>query len=152
MSETLREGRAKYLAANGWDESGYEVRWVKIQAGPIPIWIPNTEGRKKAVRLHDLHHVLTGFQTTWTGEAEIGGWELAGGCGWHFAAWYLNSWAFLIGLFIAPRRTLRALRRGFREKNLYRETLTDALLDSKVEDVRARLGIPDQARNDGPTS
>jgi hypothetical protein len=138
---TLREGRAGYFAKNGWDEKGYDVKWVRIQAGPIPLFIYNTEGRKKAVKLHDLHHVLTGYETTWTGEAEIGGWELAGGCGWHLAAWYLNAWAFAIGLVIAPRRTIRAFRRGLHERNLYRETLTEALLDSSIDEVRARLGI-----------
>ena len=138
---TLREGRAAYFAKNGWDEKGYDVRWVRIQAGPIPLFIYNTAGRKKAVKLHDLHHVLTGYETSWTGEAEIGGWELASGCGWHFMAWYLNGWAFLIGLFIAPRRALRAFRKGLREGNLYGETLTDALLDSDADAVRARLGI-----------
>ena len=41
---------------------------------------PNTDSRKRAVPLHDLHHILTGYKTDWMGEAEIGAWELRAGC------------------------------------------------------------------------
>jgi NADPH:quinone reductase-like Zn-dependent oxidoreductase len=37
------------------------------------------------VKLHDIHHVLTGYDTTWRGKAEIGAWEIASGCGRHYA-------------------------------------------------------------------
>ena len=95
----------------------------------------------RAVKLHDLHHVLTGYPTSWTGEGEIGAWELASGCRNHWAAWYLNFSAALIGLLIAPRRVLSAFRRGRRERNLYGGELSDALLEETVGAARARLGI-----------
>jgi len=141
-SLTLREARAQYFARAGFDESGYTDRWVwvTILGRRVPATL-NTPGRVRAVKLHDLHHVLTGYATTWTGEAEIGAWELASGCRAHLAAWYLNGWAALIGLFIAPRRVLAAFRRGRRERNLYGGELTDALLAETVGAARARLGI-----------
>jgi hypothetical protein len=141
-SLSLREARALYFARAGFDESSYAERWVwvTILGRRVPATL-NTPGRVRAVKLHDLHHVLTGYPTTWTGEAEIGAWELASGCRTHLAAWYLNAWAALIGLFIAPRRVLAAYRRGRRERNLYGGELTDALLAEKVGAARARLGI-----------
>jgi len=141
-SLTLREARAQYFARAGLSEAGYADRWVwvTIAGRRLPATL-NTAGRVRAVKLHDLHHVLTGYPTTWAGEAEIGAWELASGCRGHVAAWYLNFWAALIGLSIAPRRVRAAFRRGRRERNLYDLELTDALLAETVGATRARLGI-----------
>jgi hypothetical protein len=75
---TLREARARYFLQNGIDEDGgYARKWVRIKLGPVPVWFPNTTGRRAALLPHDLHHVATGYGTTLVGEAEIGAWELA---------------------------------------------------------------------------
>jgi hypothetical protein len=95
---TMREARTQYFVNNGFGEGGYNDRWVKPQAGPIPLYFPNTAARVAAVRFHDLHHVLTKYETTWTGEAEIGAWEVASGCAHHYAAWMLNLQAMAVGL------------------------------------------------------
>src|SRR5215470_18087947 len=76
-SLTLRDARAQYFTENNFGDGGYTAKWVKVQAGPIPIYFPNTAARVHAVRFHDLHHVATEYKTTWTGEAEIGAWEIA---------------------------------------------------------------------------
>jgi ubiquinone biosynthesis protein Coq4 len=81
---------------------------VRLKAGPFVFPFPNTKARVHAVKLHDLHHVLTDYETTWTGEAEIAAWEIASGCGPYYAAWLLNFGALAIGLLIAPRKTCRA--------------------------------------------
>jgi hypothetical protein len=139
---TLREARAQYFERAGFSEATYTDRWVSLRIAGRP-WraFPNTRARIRAVKLHDLHHVLTGYPTSWVGEGEIGAWELASGCRDHWAAWYLNASAALIGLFVAPRRVLRAFARGWRSRNLYGEELSDALLDEIVGALRARLGI-----------
>jgi hypothetical protein len=93
------------------------------------------------VKLHDIHHVLTGYDTTWRGKAEIGAWEIASGCGRHYAAWVLNLWAMAIGLVIAPGRALRAWRRGDSARNLYREEFGSRLLDVEVGTLRARIRL-----------
>ena len=41
--------------------------WRQDLVGPIPLGFPNSDARRRAVKLHDLHHVLTGYGTTWTG-------------------------------------------------------------------------------------
>ena len=138
---SVRDARARYFADNGFDESGYEESWVVLRAGPIPIYLPNTNARVAAVRLHDVHHPATGYETTWTGEAEIGAWEIASGCAGHLAAWILNLQAMSIGLVLAPRAILRAFVRGRQSGNLYREQLGDALLDGRLGDLRRRLRL-----------
>ncbi|HEX2090746.1 MAG TPA: hypothetical protein VHG28_00035 [Longimicrobiaceae bacterium] len=95
----------------------------------------------RAVRLHDLHHVLTGYDTSWVGEAEIGAWELAGGCAHHYPAWVLNSGAFTLGLFLAPGRLFRAFVRGRHSRNLYRGEFHESLLDGKVGEMRQSLRL-----------
>jgi len=138
---TVRAARAEYFARNGFDERGYDDRWVRLQAGPIPIVFPNTSARVRSVRVHDVHHVVTGYETTWTGEAEIGAWEIASGCADHGAAWVLNLLAMPIGLGIAPRAVFRAFVRGRRSGNLYRRTIDDAVLARPLAELMASLGL-----------
>ncbi|HEY0083471.1 MAG TPA: hypothetical protein VGB61_11810 [Pyrinomonadaceae bacterium] len=138
---TLRAERERYFEINRFEGGGYEEGWVKMKAGPVPIWFPNTVARVKAVRFHDLHHVLTEYPTTWRGEAEIGAWEVATGCAAHYQGWLLNLLAFAIGLVINPRGVYRAFMRGRRSRNLYRETFSDELLARKVGDVRRELDL-----------
>ena len=118
--------------------------WVRLKLGAIPLSFPNTSGRRRAVRLHDLHHIVTGYDTSWIGEAEVGAWELAGGCSDYYAAWLLNVSAVAIGVMIAPRRVLRAFMRGRRGTNLYRMGFDDRWLDDTVGALRERLGLRHQ--------
>jgi hypothetical protein len=144
---TLREARAVYFRDNGFAaDGGYTARWVKFQMGPLRFRIPNTPSRVRAVRFHDLHHVATDYATSWTGEAEIGAWEIASGCADHVAAWILNLYAMAIGLWIAPGAVWRAFVRGRRTRNLYRDEWSEALLDTRVGSLRSRLGL-DAARS-----
>ncbi|HKW42163.1 MAG TPA: hypothetical protein VJN39_13010 [Gemmatimonadales bacterium] len=117
---------------------------MKVKLGPIPVWFPNTEGRRRAVRLHDLHHIATGYDTSLVGEAEIGAWELAGGCADYYAAWYLNAVAVEIGLFLSPRRLWHAFVRGRHSTNLYRLGFDERWLDDSVGALRERLGLRDR--------
>ncbi len=139
-SLSVEEARGRYFEVNGFGANGgYDETWVKLKLGFIPIFIPNTEARRKAVRLHDLHHVATEYETTWTGEAEIGAWEVGAGCGNYWAAWVLNLSAMAYGIFIAPRRVLAAFRRGRRSRTLYQFPWSDDLLKASVQDLRRKL-------------
>jgi ubiquinone biosynthesis protein Coq4 len=140
--ESVRAARARYFAENGFGEGGYDDRWVVLRAFGVPVLaFLNTKQRVRSVRFHDVHHVLTGYATTWRGEGEIAAWELASGCRDHWVAWYLNGWALLIGLFIAPRAIARAFRRGRRSRNLYDRSWDDALLERSVGALRRELGL-----------
>jgi len=128
---------------NGFGEDGgYAKKWVRVQLGPVPLAFPNSPGRVRAVRYHDLHHVLTGYQTDVVGEAEIGAWEVASGCAGFWAAWLLNLQAMALGLLAgAPGRLWRAFLRGRRTRNLYRMAFDEALLETRVGALRSRLGL-----------
>ncbi len=147
---TLRDARTAYFRENAFgDDGGYGARWVKLNLGPMPIWFPNTNARRRAVRLHDLHHIATGYDTSLVGEAEIGAWELASGCGDYYVAWVLNTAAVAIGLLLAPRRAWRAFARGRRCTSLYRLGFDDRWLDESVGALRRRLGLRERPQGRG---
>lgn len=139
---SLREARSLYFQHNGFaTDGGYSAAWVTVRLGPVPFSFPNSAARVRAVRYHDLHHIVTGYQTTLSGEAEIAAFELASGCTRFPAALHLNLGALALGLVVAPLRSLRAYARGRRAANLYRGELDAALLESKVGAVRRQLGL-----------
>ena len=139
---TLREARTQYFRENGIDDDGgYAKEWVRIKLGPVPVSFPNTTGRRAALLPHDLHHIATGYDTTLVGEAEIGAWELASGCRDYYAAWILNLGAVVIGLFLSPRRVVRAFQRGWRCTNLYHLGVDADWPEETVSRLRQRLGL-----------
>jgi hypothetical protein len=139
---SMRAARAVYFEANGFGETGgYDAAWVNLKLGPVPVSFPNTPGRVRAVRYHDLHHVLTGYDTDNAGEFEISAFEIAAGCKDFYAAWFLNLGGTTAGMFRWPRRTFRAFLRGRRSRSLYGEQL-ESLLDGSVAEARARMGCP----------
>jgi hypothetical protein len=141
--QSVRSARAEYFARAGFPaDGGYGDAWVKVKIlGRFVPAFPNVAARVRAVRLHDLHHIATGYDTSWTGEAEIAAWELASGCRAYVAAWVLDLASIPLGLVIAPRRLLRAWRRGRRSRNLYAGEFEEALLDRTVGELRAELGL-----------
>lgn len=141
---TLLDARTAYFEANGFGEDGgYSKATVTITVLGIPVTIPNTQGRKRAVVFHDMHHVLTGYATTNLGEAEIGAWELGSGCREVRAAWVLNTGSLVLGVFTSPARLFRAFVRGRQTANLYGRD-AEALLRRPVDEVRRELGLDDE--------
>jgi hypothetical protein len=133
--------RAEFFRAGGFaPDGGSSARWVRYPVGPVGVVVPNVAARRRALPLHDLHHLATGYDTSWTGEAEIAAWELGAGCHGYAAAWVLNAAAFTIGLAIAPRRLWRAFVRGRSSTTLYRHHWRDEYLDWRVADLRTFLG------------
>ena len=139
---SMAEARVEYFERNGFGaDGGYSARWVEVELGPIPLRIPNTKGRVRAVRYHDLHHVLTGYATDMHGESEISAWELGSNCRDFFAAWVLNGGAMGYGLLTCPRAVMAAFMRGLHSRNLYDRPFDQALLARTVGDLREELGL-----------
>ena len=139
---TLRAARADFFETQGYPpDGGYSARWVKLNSGRLKLAFPNTQARIRAVRYHDLHHVVTDYKTNWKGESEIGAWEVATGCRDFMVSWYLNLFAMWFGLWFAPRAVWRAFVLGRRTTNFYGDTLDDALLARTVEEERSRMGL-----------
>ena len=136
---TMGEARKVNFDANGFGETGgYDDAWVDFKLGPIPMPFPNTKARMEAVRYHDLHHLLTGYDTDIVGEFEISAWEIGAGCKGYGAAWVLNLGGMAGGLFRAPRRVFTAFVRGRGQRTIYGEDL-EQVLDSTVGDARQRF-------------
>jgi len=140
---TMGDARDRYYEINGFGaDGGDSLKWVPIDVFGLKLYIPNTEGRRRAVRIHDLHHVLTGYRTDFTGETEIAAWEIASGCKRWPAAWVLNLLGLGAGIVIAPRRVARAWALGRKTGNLYGERAgVDHVLPRRVDEVRATLGL-----------
>jgi hypothetical protein len=142
---TLGEARARLFALGGLgDDGGYDDAWVKLKLWRIPLAFPNTEGRRQAVRFHDLHHVLTEYPTTWRGEFEISAWEVAGGIRRYWVAWLLDLLGFACGLALFPRAVYRAFVRGRHSTNLYGDSWDESILGRRVGEVRHRLKLDEE--------
>jgi hypothetical protein len=141
-SLSLGEARRLYFAENGFGaDGGYGDAWVDFKLGPVPFPFPNTAPRVRAVKFHDLHHLVTGYETSFVGELEIGAWEIGSGCRDMIAAWYLNLVGMGFGALVAPRRVWRAFLLGRRTNNLYGEPFDEALLSTTVGAAREKLAL-----------
>ncbi len=140
--ETMQDGLQRYLDENGFTIEEYTSPTVTISLGPIPLRFPNSPGRQRAIPLHDLHHVLTGYGTDLVGEAEIGAWELRAGCNTAFL-YFINLAAVMIGLVLAPRRIWRAWRAARGARSLYLDGRpASAYLERSIVEVRRAHGVP----------
>jgi hypothetical protein len=116
---TLREALQNHLAEQGFPpDGGLSEKWGVVRIGPIPVCIPNIKARRRATPIHDLNHLLSGYGHDAMGEAEIGAFELGGGCKTFWVAWMLNWGALLLGI-TRPKRLFAAFVRGRRTGNLY---------------------------------
>jgi hypothetical protein len=141
----VEQARDAYLAENGFTLAGYEAPRTEASLLGIAFSVPNTPHHAWAIRLHDLHHVATGFGTDHAGEAEISAWEARRGL--RALGLYVGSIVVagaLFGLLVAPRRTLRAWRVSGRARSLFNDDRLsyEALLALSVGELRQQLGLP----------
>lgn len=140
-SVSLQRAVELHLVENGFPpDGGLDEPWVVVGLGPIPICLPNIKARRKAIPIHDLNHVLSGYSHDALGEAEIGAWELGGGCKGYWVAWVLNWSALLPGVVRDPARLLRAFARGRHTGNLYGAPLEE-LQQRSVAELRDEMAL-----------
>ena len=120
----LRDG---FRARNGIVETDRRVEWIRL--GPVPFPVPNSPARRRAVRIHDLHHLVAGYGTDLTGEFQASAWECGAGLHDEPVAWVACPVGTLGGMVRCPRRTVAAYARGRRSRTLYgqRPERADAL-------------------------
>jgi hypothetical protein len=117
------------------------VNWVGFPFGSKLVPLILLWGLRKALVVHDVHHAMRGYVTTWYGEREIAAWEVAsGGCGWNLMFWLDRLVAVLLGFVFCPVRTGRALRAGFGQRNLS-GTPVDELLGADVVELKQRMRL-----------
>lgn len=142
---SVREARDRYLAQNGFSVEAYSAPYATMNVFGVRFRIPNAAGRKKNIRFHDLHHVLTGFGTDVAGEGEIAAWQYRAGLPRSWFVRVLITCGLLLGFVVAPRRVLRAWRAGRGCRSLFIEDgrpTYDELLDLELGELRARVGLP----------
>lgn len=169
--ETVREALRRYHVANGFKGDAMTEDTVQVRVFGHVGDLPNPRFQRPVLARHDLHHVLTGYATDLRGEAELGAWEIAAGpwhwlspppwaelssapvpalrmlasravwAGVGAFVWLNNGGALLLGV-LAPVRTMKAFVRGLRCRSLYLDASEyEALLDMRVDELRARVGI-----------
>jgi hypothetical protein len=117
----LHEELAAFYARHGFgDIVGARPLTVPVYTGCLLVPLPNIETRRRYLKYHDLHHLVTGYSVGRIGEGEVSAWEL--GTGSALASpmlAFMNLIALSTGLVLAPRRMWRAFVRGTRSRNLY---------------------------------
>jgi hypothetical protein len=139
----VKDALQLYFSKYHFKDGGYHEKWFRIRLGRLFIPLPNIKARVDAVKIHDIHHLVTGYEANWKGETEIAAWEIASGCDRYAVAWFLNLGSFFVGMLLYPRALFRAFTRGRRcATNLYAQTTyDDELLCSTLGVIRGRIGI-----------
>lgn len=130
-----------YQQYNLDDDGGQNSSWVKIEfTKKINLYFPNFDARRKAVFKHDVHHIATGYTSTFKGETEIGAWEIASGCRHYWVAFVLDLHAVMIGVLFNPAGVYKAFVKGRRTKNLYRDMFTDTqIMNMSLSEIKENL-------------
>ena len=92
---------------------------VKAKIGRFPIYMPNFSLLSN-IYVHDINHLITGYQLTWKGEFELSAWEIAaGGWGKNYIAWYLCLMGVALGVFSFPKALWVAYKKGTKQTNAH---------------------------------
>ncbi len=147
VDESVGQAVEEYLTENGFTVAEYTAKTVKFFAGPISFRVPNPPARQRAVPLHDIHHVVTGFGTDVIGEGEQGIWELRANCPGIIPI-FLNSLAAAGGFLLSPRRIIRAFFAAKGAETLYPHGSESRISEESaklmtVRELRRRLGVPE---------
>jgi hypothetical protein len=118
---TLQDELATFYKRSGFgDVVGSRSLTVPVYTGCMLVPLPNIETRRRFLKYHDLHHLVTGYSVGRIGEGEVSAWEL--GTGSAFVSptlGVMNLIALSTGLVLEPKRMWRAFRRGCASRNLY---------------------------------
>jgi hypothetical protein len=99
-------------------DGGAKDKFNEAKIGKFSFKYPNLDG--KALILHDINHLITGYKTNWTGECEVSAWELAsGGRKGYPRTWIYPISLVFLGLIICPIRTFKAYKAGLGRQNSF---------------------------------
>lgn len=123
------------------EEGGINKKWDMIKFGPIALPLPNLESRRKNIYLHDINHLITGYNTTWKGESSVTSWEIAtGGWGTLYFPWLLTLWGMAVGVMLYPRYSYKAFQAGLKMKSAFTSDLSKQEMYSlTIDELRTRL-------------
>ena len=134
----------RFYATHDYGEDGGAGRRVAfLHLGRVKIPFPNGRQRRAFLYLHDVNHLVTGFDTGWRGEACLAAWELrTRSWGGRVPLWVLVSAAVAWGLVICPGGVLAGWRLGGRTRGVLSLRLSrDDLLAMPLHELKTRLGF-----------
>lgn len=139
---TMGQALARHYAANGLPPDGGRTgtAWT-IRAGGREITLRNFAWRREALQLHAIHHLLTGYACTLTGELEMAAWEFAAGRFRHPTATLFCLPLIGLGFAGTPQRSYAAFLRGRSSQSLYAGADLARILASPVTAVQAQVFI-----------
>ena len=134
-----------YLEENGFTLAAYDAPRTPASFLGLRFSVPNPPRHRWAIMLHDLHHVATGYGTDHAGEGQISAWECRRGLrplGLYVGTIVVSG--VLLGLLVAPIRTVRAWRDSGRRASLFQPGLPAhaELLRMNAGELRQLLGVP----------
>lgn len=140
----VASGLEAYLEENGFKKETYDAPRTPATFLGVRFSVPNPPRHRWAIMLHDLHHVATGFGTDPAGEGQLSSWELRKGL--RPLGLYVGSIVFsgfLLGLLVAPRKTVRAWKSSKQGTSLFSlpEVRYEDLMEMKIQELRSLLGI-----------
>ena len=139
------ELRLHYAASRLPADGGRSAERWELELGPLTFRLRNFAWRQRALRRHDVHHLVTGYACTPTGEMEMATWEFAAGGFPNLLSTLFCLPLVFIGAVAIPRRTFAAFVRGRRSKTLYADSQTDdELLALPLRTLKARLLADDR--------
>src|SRR5471032_1508063 len=134
---TLQDELDAFYKRSGFgDVVGARPRTVRVYTGCLLVPMPDIETRRRFLKYHDLHHLVTGYSVGRIGEGEVSAWEL--GTGSAFVSptlGVMNLIALSTGLVLEPKRMWRAFRRGCTSRNLYPAAVRADLDEGRWPDI-----------------
>ena len=136
---TLQDELIAFYQRNGFGTAvGNRPLTVPVYTGCMLVPLPNIETRRRFLKYHDLHHLMTGYSVGRIGEGEVSAWELGTGSAFLSPTLgVMNLIALSTGLFLEPKRMWRAFLRGCASRNLYPVTVRAAVDAGRWQDVTA---------------
>lgn len=131
---TIKEaliGFYKFNQLNLTDD--FSSHCVRVYIGCLLTPVPNIQARKRYLKFHDLHHIMTGYGIDRIGESEISAWELGSRSCRKPIISIMNLFALSTGFILSPSKVTAAFYSGCRSKNLY--YLSGSMSDSEIENL-----------------
>lgn len=143
-SAVVGDALVRHYATHGLPtDGGASDPWFRVRIGPFTLRLPNPPARRRAVFFHDVNHIVTGYNTTFSdGEMTIAAFEVGSGCGPFWIAWFINLTMFALGLLVRPRAVFQAFVRGRQTASIYhRQEDRSAIAAMSVAELRTLLRL-----------
>lgn len=142
---TAETALANFYKNSYFGDEAFHKPWVSLKIGPLSIPMPNPQSRREAIHLHDLTHLITGYDTSFAGEGEVAAYEIVTGFPPKYRiGWCYSPIALVVGMIVAPRRVIAAWRRAQGKTNLYWLNIPWAELKTlPMSELRRRFGLRD---------